>query len=79
MLFEGVFLIMETLIINSPKHGSFKIFVDKEDLDRLSSHTWHIYKGASGKVYIQGRLKNSHKYQKKVKIHRFLMNLTDLI
>lgn len=30
------------LIINSPKHGEFKILIDKEDINKLNKYKWSI-------------------------------------
>jgi hypothetical protein len=43
----------KTLIIESPKYGTFEVLYDAEDEDKISKHTWNVNKdGNRDKFYV---------------------------
>ena len=61
----------KTLIIESPKHGTFEVLYDAEDEDKINKHTWYIkkeYKSSniySAAAYFLGGT---------LRMHRLIMN-----
>ena len=35
---------MKSIIVNSPKHGQFEVFVSDEDYDYVSKQKWYVFK-----------------------------------
>lgn len=54
------------LLINSPKYGNIKVFIDKEDTPKVLDIHWGIDKDRHGKFYVRNRYKN-------LRLHRLVM------
>lgn len=66
---------MSSFFITSKKHGKFEVFVDQEDLGRVSKFKWHMHKGSKDTTwYVYGNPKQNEGYRK---LHRFLMGVVD--
>lgn len=66
---------MKSFIINSKRHGLFKILVDDEDFENVMMHKWHIHRGPKDTTwYVHGTPRFNGGY---VKLHRFLMSVKD--
>jgi len=75
----------KTLIIESPKHGTFEVLYDAEDEDKINKHTWGICKDLwnvyvrtsiphpSGGWYISPGGKRQRR-QTSLHLHRLIMN-----
>lgn len=59
------------MIINSKKNGLIKVKIDITDIDKCNQIRW-CYAKNKDSAYIEGTYKG-----KKVKLHRFILNVTD--
>jgi hypothetical protein len=65
-------------LIVSKKYGNFEIIIDSEDWDRIKQYRWFLnYQPKTNKYYITTNMyKNKKRYR--IKLHRFILNLTDV-
>jgi hypothetical protein len=40
------------LTINSPKHGTYEILIDKDDYEKVIKFKWHLFKSGENKFYV---------------------------
>lgn len=62
---------MKSFIINSTL-GNFEVLIDNEDYDKIKKHKWSINKQSKNYYFVESRIN-----YKAVKLHRFILNLTD--
>ena len=70
-----------TLIIESPKYGTFEVLYDAEDEDKINKYKWKLRRDKS-KFYIYahiphpdgGRFKNGRQRQTALQLHRYINN-----
>lgn len=60
------------LKIFSKKYGEKEVLIDDEDWPRISGYSWHV-NGKNGKLYVVTNIPGGKK-QKKLKMHRVIMN-----
>jgi hypothetical protein len=71
-------MLEEHRFIIKNKHGEFEVIIDTEDRERVEKHSWSLCKrGNYVRVQAAGKRKNNGKTQTKIRLHRFIMNLTD--
>ena len=63
---------MTTIVINSPKHGIFKILIDDEDFERVNQYRWCISK-KSNNLFYAVRYKMIKKERSSQLLHRFII------
>lgn len=63
---------MKEIIINSKAHGRKVVLVDDEDYDELIKFRWYVSKGKAGNFYVRRCVG-----QKKIKMHRHVLGLTN--
>ena len=61
------------IIINSPKHGEFKVLIDAEDFYKVKDFKWYINMDKNGKIFYVVHSKN----KRKIKIHRIITDCPD--
>jgi hypothetical protein len=64
------------LEVNSPKHGTFVIWIDSDDAERVSKHNWRV-RISDSRVYFQTRVKQPDGKYTELSLHRFIMNAPD--
>lgn len=65
---------MATLIINSPKHGEFRVLLDEDDAERVSEHQWWLSAKVKDRTYFCTEVVRLDNKSKSLYLHRFLMN-----
>lgn len=68
---------MKEIIINSPKYGEHKVFIDDEDFELINKYTWRLLK--QPRSYTLYAITNIFKNEKycTTRIHRLIMNCLD--
>jgi hypothetical protein len=63
-------------LVESPTHGNFIVTIDSEDWDRVKMQKWGIYRDSNSvnTFYVCSKLRKIQKY---VRLHRYIMGVTD--
>ena len=75
--FGGANFFMKTIIINSAKHGQFKVLLDDEDYDKCIVHDWRINWHSPKRTYAMTNIRDEKGKIKTYKMHRYIMGLPD--
>jgi AP2 domain len=64
------------LQVDSPKHGTFVIWIDSDDAERVSKHTWSVVM-RKNQVYFLTNVQKPDGKRSTLKLHRFLKTCPD--
>jgi hypothetical protein len=60
------------LEVNSPKYGVFIAWIDSEDAERVSAHSWHVQMDGRGRVYFKTMVRKPDGKRNTLLLHRLL-------